>query len=51
MVSEIPRVSVFENCPYSVTFPYRGTPISVYRIDNYADFEFVPYYFECKLLK
>ena len=23
MVSEIPRVSVFENCPYSVTFPYR----------------------------
>ena len=23
MVSEIPRVSVFGNCPYSVTFPYR----------------------------
>ena len=22
MVSEIPRVSVFGNCPYSVTFPY-----------------------------
>ena len=22
MVSEIPRVSVFEHCPYSVTFPY-----------------------------
>ena len=23
MVSEIPRVSVFGHCPYSVTFPYR----------------------------
>ena len=22
MVSEIPRVSVFGHCPYSVTFPY-----------------------------
>ena len=22
MVSEIPRVSVFWHCPYSVTFPY-----------------------------
>ena len=22
MVSEIPRVSVFVHCPYSVTFPY-----------------------------
>ena len=22
MVSEIPRVAVFEHCPYSVTFPY-----------------------------
>ena len=25
MVSEIPRVSVFGHCPYSVTFPYRHT--------------------------
>ena len=24
MVSEIPRVSVFGHCPYSVTFPYQG---------------------------
>ena len=24
MVSEIPRVSVFGDCPYSVTFPYIG---------------------------
>ena len=23
MVSEIPRVSVFGHCPYSVTFPYK----------------------------
>ena len=23
MVSEIPRVSVFGHCPYSVTFPYQ----------------------------
>ena len=22
MVSEVPRVSVFGHCPYSVTFPY-----------------------------
>ena len=25
MVSEIPRVSVFRHCPYSVTFPYTIT--------------------------
>ena len=25
MVSEIPRVSVFGHCPYSVTFPYMYT--------------------------
>ena len=25
MVSEIPRVSVFGYCPYSVTFPYLPT--------------------------
>ena len=25
MVSEIPRVSVFGYCPYSVTFPYMFT--------------------------
>ena len=24
IVSEIPRVSVFRHCPYSVTFPYIG---------------------------
>ena len=23
MVSDIPRVSVFGHCPYSVTFPYK----------------------------
>ena len=23
MVSEIPRVSIFGHCPYSVTFPYK----------------------------
>ena len=23
IVSEIPRVSVFRHCPYSVTFPYK----------------------------
>ena len=28
MVSEIQKVSVFGNCPYSVTFPY--IPIVVY---------------------
>ena len=27
MVSEIPRVSVFGHCPYSVTFPY----LQIYR--------------------
>ena len=26
MVSEIPIVSVFGHCPYSVTFPYRINP-------------------------
>ena len=26
MVSEIPSVSVFGYCPYSVTFPYIGCP-------------------------
>ena len=25
MVSEIPRVSVFGHCPYSVTFPYMSS--------------------------
>ena len=27
MVSEIPRVSVFGNCRYSVTFPYFSLPL------------------------
>ena len=32
MVSEIPRVSVFGQCPYSVTFPNKNTfPIKYYR--------------------
>ena len=26
MVSDIPRVSVFAHCPYSVTFPYPLIP-------------------------
>ena len=30
MVSEIPRVSVFGHCPYSVTFPYRN----IYIVEN-----------------
>ena len=30
MVSDIPRVSVFEHCPYSVTFPYyRRIPTAI----------------------
>ena len=32
MVSEIPIVSVFGHCPYSVTFPYSG--MILYIIDN-----------------
>ena len=27
VVSEIPRVSVFGHCPYSVTFPYHTTQL------------------------
>ena len=27
MVSEIPRVSVFGHCPYSITFPYICTQL------------------------
>ena len=30
MVSEIPRVSVFGHCPYSVTFPYSSLTIKMY---------------------
>ena len=30
MVSEIPRVSVFGYCPYSVTFPYNDLKKSYY---------------------
>ena len=33
MVSEIPRVSVFGHCPYSVTFPYVVYIIMVATID------------------
>ena len=29
MVSEIPRVSVFGHCPYSVTFPYLGNTLDL----------------------
>ena len=29
MVSEIPRVSVFGHCPYSVTFPYLDTHLNI----------------------
>ena len=29
MVSEIPRVSVFGHCPYSVTFPYTNCNIYI----------------------
>ena len=32
MVSEIPRVSVFGNCPFSVTFPYYYIFIYYYSI-------------------
>ena len=36
MVSEIPRVSVFGHCPYSVTFPYINyiNPLQIYGILN-----------------
>ena len=40
MVSEIPRVSIFGHCPYSVTFPYRVFPhtyIYVYVIAKYSN--------------
>ena len=30
MVSEIPRVSVFGHCPYSITFPYTYFSINPY---------------------
>ena len=30
MISEIPRVSVFGHCPYSVTFPYICTYVYNY---------------------
>ena len=30
IVSEIPRVSVFGHCPYSLTFPYRYTQMWTY---------------------
>ena len=29
MVSEIPRVSVFGHCPYSVTFPYIYSELNI----------------------
>ena len=32
MVSEIPRVSVFGHCPYSVTFPYSSILLESYSI-------------------
>ena len=34
MVSEIPRVSVFGLCPYSVTFPYIDLDFLQNMIDN-----------------
>ena len=34
MVSEIPRVSVFGHCPYSVTFPYLDIYARYNRIKN-----------------
>ena len=35
MVSEIPRVSVFGHCPYSVTFPYIYIYIYIYIFITY----------------
>ena len=36
MVSEIPRVSVFRQCPYSVTFPYNSyeTVFQLYKFEH-----------------
>ena len=34
MVSEIPRVSVFGHCPYSVTFPYICGDYNINLINN-----------------
>ena len=36
MVSEIPRVSVFGHCPYSVTFPYVCICVYMYNICVYS---------------
>ena len=36
MVSEIPRVSVFGHCPYSVTFPYSDQAITYNYNQHYA---------------
>ena len=38
MVSEIPRVSVFGHCPYSVTFPYVVKCIYIYILITYCVF-------------
>ena len=38
MVSEIPRVSVFGHCPYSVTFPY-----IIFKSISYICFKFILY--------
>ena len=45
MVSEIPRVSVFGICPYSVTFPYISTNILIIVfLYSYLTYFYIIYY-------